>query len=434
MPLTESHAWVHDELEAAPKPAHRPTRHLMHPRDLPGTIHAIIPSRRHPGSSDGSGENEVLLSTVGQAFRWAGVIAGAAVLMVAATLIAIGIQATGPADSLGLLAFARSPYLAFAVGVLVAAVLQSATLTTSLLVMGLASGVLPMEAAAPVVLGANLGKTITGLLVAIAALGRRTELRRALTAASIRPLMNLTTAILLLPVEWLWHPLERFSVWTTHAIAGNPVANSLISRRLGQSLSWIADRIGPRGIIGQVLSPGWAAGVSIVLGIVLLVASVQFVVRHLSVLCRGASPFLLHTYDAKVRTGAIVIGALVTAFSGTSTLTTAGAVPFAATRAIRMREVLPIMVGTNLGNVLNPVMLVFILAGGPNPGAAAAAMIHVTFNAISVLLVAVPKVRRAVTSVAYGVGERGSLHLLATVLVVLGLYFALPGLAILAFG
>jgi sodium-dependent phosphate cotransporter len=84
---------------------------------------------------------------------------------------------------------------AMVVGMLITISVQSSSITTSVLIPLVAAGILSLENAYPVTLGANVGTTITALLASLAA-----ERPEALTVALTHTLFNLTGILILYPI------------------------------------------------------------------------------------------------------------------------------------------------------------------------------------------------------------------------------------------
>src|SRR5690606_22689718 len=84
---------------------------------------------------------------------------------------------------------------AMVLGIIVTILVQSSSITTSILIPMLAAGILTLGNAYPVTLGANLGTTITALLASVAAVAPE-----ALTIAIVHTLFNLFGILLFYPL------------------------------------------------------------------------------------------------------------------------------------------------------------------------------------------------------------------------------------------
>jgi solute carrier family 34 (sodium-dependent phosphate cotransporter) len=81
----------------------------------------------------------------------------------------------------------------------VTVMVQSSSITTSLLVPLAGAGVLTLRQAFPITIGANIGTTVTALLAALAATGVNAE--AGITIALVHLLFNLTGTVLIYPIE-----------------------------------------------------------------------------------------------------------------------------------------------------------------------------------------------------------------------------------------
>src|SRR5262245_6402165 len=95
--------------------------------------------------------------------------------------------------------FAANPWVALFVGVLATVLIQSSTTTTAIAVTAVGSGALGVQAAIPLILGANVGTTVTTTLVALTFIGNRVEFRRALAASTIHDFYNLLALLIFSP-------------------------------------------------------------------------------------------------------------------------------------------------------------------------------------------------------------------------------------------
>jgi sodium-dependent phosphate cotransporter len=115
-------------------------------------------------------------------------------------------------------AFAAHPWVGLFVGVLGTVLIQSSTTTTAIAVTAVGTGALPIRGSIPIILGANVGTTVTTTLVALTFIGDRAEFRKALAASSIHDFYNWLSLLISFPIELIWHPLERISGELTNAL------------------------------------------------------------------------------------------------------------------------------------------------------------------------------------------------------------------------
>lgn len=119
------------------------------------------------------------------------------------------------------------------------------------------SGALPIEGAIPIILGANVGTTVTTSLVALTFIRDRTKFRRALGASTVHDFYNWLALLIFFPIELIWHPLKHISGALTHALYGtdwlpNPshfnfirAATRPVEHGVIQATSHISTTLGP---------------------------------------------------------------------------------------------------------------------------------------------------------------------------------------------
>ena len=157
----------------------------------------------------------------GPLFNWLAVITLIYLILVAVGAVSHGFKgfSGGAEGAAQIFAFANNPFVALLLGILATALVQSSSTVTSVIV-GLVAGGLPMEMAIPMVMGANLGTTITNTIVSLGHIRDREEFRRAFAAAQRSSLRMRSSG----------------TSWVTHSDSGLgrawrlPVSGSLMNR------------------------------------------------------------------------------------------------------------------------------------------------------------------------------------------------------------
>jgi sodium-dependent phosphate cotransporter len=93
-----------------------------------------------------------------------------------------------------------NPIAALMVGILATVLLQSSSTTTSIIVSLVGAG-LDVQASIYMVMGSNIGTSVTNTLVAMGQMGNGDELERAFAGATVHDMFNFLTCLVLLPVE-----------------------------------------------------------------------------------------------------------------------------------------------------------------------------------------------------------------------------------------
>ena len=123
-------------------------------------------------------------------------------LMVAVGVLSQGFRAvSGGADGAeAIFEFATNPLVSVLLGVLATALVQSSSAVTSVIV-GLVGGGLPIAIAIPMIMGSNMGTTITNTLAALGNLREDEAFNRSFAAATVHDFFNLFTILIFLPLE-----------------------------------------------------------------------------------------------------------------------------------------------------------------------------------------------------------------------------------------
>ncbi|NWS93972.1 NPT2B protein, partial [Mionectes macconnelli] len=94
-----------------------------------------------------------------------------------------------------------NPVAGLVIGVLVTVMVQSSSTSSSIIVSMVSSTLLTVRAAIPIIMGANIGTSVTNTIVALMQAGDRNEFRRAFAAATIHDFFNWLAVFALLPIE-----------------------------------------------------------------------------------------------------------------------------------------------------------------------------------------------------------------------------------------
>ncbi|ODM97831.1 Sodium-dependent phosphate transport protein 2A [Orchesella cincta] len=101
-----------------------------------------------------------------------------------------------------------NPIVGVMMGILVTVAVQSSSTSTSIVVSLVSSGLFSVKTAIPIVMGANLGTSITNTIVALTHMTNRDDFERAFGGAVLHDMFNLLTVSTLLIVEKLTSYLE----------------------------------------------------------------------------------------------------------------------------------------------------------------------------------------------------------------------------------
>ena len=128
-------------------------------------------------------------------------ILGAFILFLfALDLMTSSLQHLGKNVAETILLATSNPFTDCSSGLLITAMLQSSSTTTSLVVALVASGSITLQSAIPIIMGANIGTTITSTIVSLGFINKKKEFRRAVAAGTYHDFFNILTAVDSFPV------------------------------------------------------------------------------------------------------------------------------------------------------------------------------------------------------------------------------------------
>ncbi|KAM6470692.1 sodium-dependent phosphate transport protein 2A isoform 2-T2 [Liasis olivaceus] len=94
-----------------------------------------------------------------------------------------------------------NPVAGLVVGILVTVLVQSSSTSTSIIVSMVSSGLLDVGSAIPIIMGSNIGTSVTNTIVALMQAGDRNEFKRAFAGATVHDCFNWLSVLILLPLE-----------------------------------------------------------------------------------------------------------------------------------------------------------------------------------------------------------------------------------------
>uniref|UniRef100_A0A8P4KS37 Sodium-dependent phosphate transport protein 2A n=1 Tax=Dicentrarchus labrax TaxID=13489 RepID=A0A8P4KS37_DICLA len=108
-------------------------------------------------------------------------------------------------------AILSNPVAGLVVGILVTVLVQSSSTSTSIIVSLVSSGLLDVQSAIPIIMGSNIGTSVTNTIVALMQAGERDEFERAFAGATVHDCFNWLSVLVLLPLEAVSGLLRQLS-------------------------------------------------------------------------------------------------------------------------------------------------------------------------------------------------------------------------------
>ncbi|MBA4054675.1 MAG: phosphate transporter [Marivirga sp.] len=332
-------------------------------------------------------------------------------------LMTSALQHMGSRAAETILLATSNPFTGLFIGLLTTAMLQSSSTTTSLVVALVASGSITLQSAIPIIMGANIGTTITSTIVSLGFINKRKEFRRAVAAGTYHDFFNILTVIVLFPLEYYYGFLSSLSVW----IASFFFTPSLKPVENNATHFWF----GFAPIIDFLLEKIPSAFFMAILSLALLFSSILIFRRLISNLLKAKSPEVFSRFFFKNQLKSFMWGLLTTAAIRSSTITTSVVVPIVAKKIASLKQAAPFIMGANIGTTVTA----FIAAtlNSNTSSAISIAIAHFLFNLIGVLLFfPIPVLRRLPIELANGLGKLTLKYRLAGFVYILVTFFFIP--------
>jgi sodium-dependent phosphate cotransporter len=355
--------------------------------------------------------------------RWIGIAALTYVILLCVATIGSGFKLAAGTHAKELFQFAQNPVLSLFVGTVATALIQSSSTVTSIIV-GLVAGGMPITVAVPMIMGANIGTTITNTLVSLGHIREPEEFKRAFAGATIHDFFNLIAVFLFLPLEILTGFLEK-SALQASSLFGTSGSLSIkdinfvkavtkpVVKLLQKTLSELPDEI--------------AGSIMVVAAVIAIVLSITILGRLLRKAMVGAAKKLLHAAIGKGAVTGIASGTAVTVLVQSSSTTTSLMIPLVGSGIFSVREIYPFTLGANIGTTITALLAATAATGDNAQFALQIAFVHLFFNLAAVLVIfGIPFLREIPVKAADWLSDKAVESKLIAATYVLATFFLLP--------
>jgi sodium-dependent phosphate cotransporter len=337
-------------------------------------------------------------------------------------LLSGGFKTMGAGFVDGLFEGVSNPVAGLFVGLLATVLVQSSSVSTSVIVGLVASGVVGADEAVPMIMGANLGTTVTNTLASLGHMRRDMEFRRAFAAATVHDFFNILAVIVFLPLELATGYLSSTAGWITEQVIGSSGAefNSPLKAAVKMPAGWVKDLLSGVGAGGN-----WMGGLMILIGLVFIFLALASITRNMRLLVADRVEAAINrTLGAGSGLVAILLGAIITVSVQSSSITTSVLVPLAASGVLTLENIYPVTLGANVGTTVTA--LLAALATG-NPAAVTVAVVHTLFNVSGIaLFYPIRALRRIPLRLAAGLADVAAERRSTAIVYALGVFVVIP--------
>ena len=301
-----------------------------------------------------------------------------------------------------------NPFVSLFIGLLATAIIQSSSTSTSMVVAMVASGTLTIENAVPMIMGANIGTSVTSTFVSLGFIGSKKEYKKAISAATVHDFFNIMVVMIVFPLEYFFKFLSNLAsgiagffsstsstdsekMFSILDVTVKPTAKG-ITKGIEKLVYWCYEKfngkisIGDAENINEYLS-NWVIGLCLIFSLALLFFSLKQLTTLLKKLLIGKAEKKLDKliFDRPVK--ALGWGTLLTMAVQSSSVTTSLIVPMVASNKVSLRKAFPFMMGANIGTTVTSLIAAMSTDATMLEAALTISLAHVLFNVLGATIV-----------------------------------------------
>ncbi|MDG1186992.1 MAG: Na/Pi symporter [Ilumatobacter sp.] len=302
-----------------------------------------------------------------------------------------GIKIMGEDTQERLFSAVDNPLAGLSVGILGTVLVQSSSASTSVIVGLVATKGISVEAAIPMIMGANIGTTVTNTLVSLGSIRQSNEFKRAFAAATVHDFFNVMAVGVLLPIELLTGVISKIATSISDRLVGTAGTEwkSPVKAWVKKPVGWIVDGWEAVGLSGNVLGT-----IVVLTGLAIVLLSLTFITRNMRELVADRVEKSVNNVLGKGSGSvAMLLGLVITIAVQSSSITTSILIPLAAAGVLSLRNAYPVTLGANVGTTITA-LLAALAASVPE--ALTVGLAHTTFNVLGIALLYVPRFIRYV--------------------------------------
>ncbi|MBU0560291.1 MAG: Na/Pi symporter [Bacteroidetes bacterium] len=297
-----------------------------------------------------------------------------------------GFKLFGSSFSKTLIETTSNPFVGLFIGILATSMVQSSSSTTSIVVGMVAGGALSTDTevairlAIPIIMGANIGTSITNTLASLPQINRSNEFKRAFAAATVHDFFNFLSVIILFPLQLATNFLGVSASYLGEIFVGigglellSPV--KAMTKPISKYLVGLIENLAGGAEIYK-----W---IVIIISILLLFIALKYMVSALKILVVSKAKAWFDEYLFKTAVRAFIVGILLTVLVQSSSITTSLIVPLTGAGLLTLTQIFPYTLGSNIGTTITAILAALVTG---NLAAVIVAFAHLLFNISGIII------------------------------------------------
>ena len=308
-------------------------------------------------------------------FKTLGVVLALYLFLVGIKGLSSGIKMLGGDFANQIMTTTSNPFISLLVGILATTLFQSSSTTTSIIVGMVSTGAVTLSGAIPMIMGANIGTTVTNTIVSMGHIRRGNEFKRAFSAATHHDIFNVLSVIILLPLEIAFGFIEKTATGLGTLLFGTISTDEVFQSPIKAAIKWGSKHV-------QSLSFD-SVTLYIILSVLLTFAMLFFIVKLLRSLVLENIQQYFDKFIFKSAARAMFAGIILTIMVQSSSITTSTIVPLAGAGVVRLHQLYPFTIGANVGTTVTALLASLTL----NVTAMVAGFAHLFFNIFGIVII-----------------------------------------------
>jgi sodium-dependent phosphate cotransporter len=322
-----------------------------------------------------------------------------------------------------------NPIAGLMVGIICTVLVQSSSTTTSIIVSLVGADAMSVRVAIPVVMGANIGTSVTNTLVSMGQMNDPDAFERAFAGATVHDMFNFLSVAVVLPIEILFRPLEELTAamkpeevesgnkwegplkkWVSPLASRIVIANKNVIKDVATG-AYTCEEIyaddSIKGLIkcsdvynpftgeetnvcpafyheGASMDDDVAAGaVCLIISLLGLTSCLFGLVWILQKMVMGSSAAAIRKATNVNPVIAMCVGCAVTILVQSSSITTSVLTPLVGIDIIKLEQMFPLTLGANIGTTATALLAAQVSS---KPESVQIALCHLFFNIFGILV------------------------------------------------
>ncbi|NOZ61043.1 MAG: hypothetical protein GXO74_05135 [Calditrichaeota bacterium] len=296
------------------------------------------------------------------------------IFILSITMLGASFKLFGKGFAEQLLSTTSNPLVGLVIGILATSVIQSSSTTTSIVVGMVGVGALSISNAIPIIMGANIGTSVTNTIVSLGHISISEEFERAFSSAIVHDFFNIMAVLILFPLQYFTDFLGHSARFLADAFqhAGGLEAISPIKLVTKPVVHEVSHLSGDNGII------------LLVLALILLFISLRYITKVVKKLIIGRVEVFFDKVIFRNALISLLFGLILTSIVQSSSITTSLIVPLVGAGILTLEQIFPYTLGANIGTTVTAILASLATA---NIAAVTVAFAHLLFNVFGTIMI-----------------------------------------------